>query len=37
MNSLQKELVNLYSDCVCYTTMKNNFALPVEYRVKING
>lgn len=30
---IQKELVNLYSDCVCYTTMKNNFALPVVYRV----
>lgn len=28
---IQKELVNLYS--VCSITMKNNFALPVVYRV----
>lgn len=32
MNYIQKELVDLYSDFVCYTMM-NNFALPVVYRV----
>lgn len=30
---IQKELVNLYSDCVSYITMKNNSALPVVCRV----